>query len=199
VPSIAQRGEWGRLLTAGLLHSGALAAAAAIDGVREAGAWVEAVCGGLTVAVVFATSASAAGLAQLVWGAADAYLSGAGVAAGAYGAWAALGLTRGRGLMPGTSDRGIFYVLAGAVLAASQPAVGLPCLAAGFAGGAAAMLAAPLLTRAVTLAFGVPFVLALVLLRVAVETARLLLGAAWVFAIATARAAVEVVKTIRGL
>jgi membrane associated rhomboid family serine protease len=199
VPSLAERGEWLRLLTAGLLHSGALAALVAIDAVREAGAWVEGACGGLTAGIVFTASAAAAALAQLTFGCAVCYLSGAGVAAGGYAAWAALALTRCRGLMPGTSDRAILYILLGLILAFHQPAVGPACLAGGAAGGAAALLLAPVLERGVMVATALPVVGALTALRVAVETARLALAFVWTLVVTTWRAAAEVVRTVRGL
>jgi hypothetical protein len=182
------------------VHSGVLPALWCADGLRNAGSWVELLCGGLQAAIVLAFSAFGAAAAQLVVGPAETGLAGSGAVTGLYVAWALLALTRGRRLrMPATSDRGLLYLLLNLLLAARQPAVGLPSMAGGAAGGAlGALLAAPL-ARAAAVLVAVPAAAAIVLARFAVETARLLLGAALALVVATMRAAGEVVRTVRGL
>jgi rhomboid protease GluP len=197
--AVAVDGEWHRLLTAGLLHSGLLPLVCCADGVRNAGSWVEAYCGSLQAVVTVVLCAAGAGLGQLLAGRADTGLAGAGVCTGLYAAWLTLGLTRGRGVMPITSDRGVLYALLNALMAAYQPAVGFACLAGGALGGVAGTLLAPLLARVLYTCTAVTAAVALSLARAALETVRLGLGVVLALLVATFRAAGEVARTVRGL
>lgn len=199
VAAIANRSEWHRLLSSGLLHSGVLPVLWCVDGLRNAGSWIEAWCGGLQALIIILASGVGTGLAQLLAGSASVGLGGAGVVTGAYAAWCVLGLTRARGEMPLTSDRGIIYMLLNACLAAYQPAVGAACLLGGATGGVLGVLLAPLLARVVFLAVALPVTFVLAAARLVVETVRLLFGIMAAFVVATWRAVAEVVRTVRGL
>lgn len=191
--------QWGRLLSAALLHGSLLPALWCADGLRNAGAWLELACGRLQALIMFACAAAGAAAAQLWLNDCAACVSGAGLATGAYTAWAALAATRLRGEVPLTSDRGLLYLALNAAAAWHQPAVGLPCLAGGAAGGALGALAAPALARIAYAAAALPVVLTLAAARLAIETAKLAAAAAVVLLAATWRAGAEAVRTVRGL
>jgi len=198
--AIVKDGEWWRLLTAGLLHSGIVPTLWCISGLRNAGAWIELGTGSaLQTLVVFAACGAGATMGQLLARATSAGLAGAGLVTGVYVAWLVLGVTRARGQMPVTSELGILLLALNTGLAVYQPAVGLASLLGGAVGGAVGMLLAPVLARVVFFALALPIALALALARLGIETARLLLGVVGLLLLSTGKAAVEAVRTVRGV
>jgi hypothetical protein len=118
---------------------------------------------------------------------------------GVYAEWAVLALTRARGQIPVTSDRGLLVLALSAGLACLRPEVGPASLAGGAAGGTLGALIAPLLARAAFAAVALPVGAALAAARLAIETAKLAAGIVAALLVATWRSGVEVVRTVRGI
>ncbi len=116
-----------------------------------------------------------------------------------YVALCIMGLTRCRGAIPVTSDRGLLWCTLNCLLALYQPAIGLPSVVGGAVGGAVGALCAAELGQALGLALGLPVIAFLVAGKVALEAVRLVVTIVLTFVVATWRAGQEAFKAVRNL